>query len=96
MADTTFLDWPFFVPLSAAAGIDPLILGIVYLLTMEIALLTPPFGLLLFVMRGVAPPEVGMKTIYAAVLPFIAMKLGVLGLIQWLPGIATWLPGLLR
>ena len=87
---------PIFVPLSAAAGIDPLILGIVYLLTMEIALLTPPFGLLLFVMRGVAPPEVGMKTIYAAVLPFIAMKLGVLGLILWLPGIATWLPGLLR
>ena len=87
---------PIFVPLSAAAGIDPLILGVVYLLTMEIGLLTPPFGLLLFVMRGVAPPEIGIRTIYAAALPFVAMKLLVLGLILWLPALATWLPGVLR
>lgn len=87
---------PIFVPLSAAAGIDPLILGVVYLLTMEIGLLTPPFGLLLFVMRGVAPPEIGMKTIYAAILPYVAIKLIVLLAIVWQPGIATWLPSLLR
>ncbi|TMV13013.1 TRAP transporter large permease [Arenibacterium halophilum] len=87
---------PIFVPLAKAAGIDPLILGVVYLLTMEIGLLTPPFGLLLFVMRGVAPPEIRMSTIYAAVMPFITMKLLVLGAILLLPGLATWLPALLR
>lgn len=87
---------PIFVPLSQAAGIDPLILGVIYLLTMEIGLLTPPFGLLLFVMRGVAPPEIGMKTIYAAILPFVAIKLAVLAAIVWQPAIATWLPSLLR
>ena len=63
---------------------------------MEIGLLTPPFGLLLFVMRGVAPPEIRMSTIYAAVMPFITMKLLVLGAILLLPGLATWLPALLR
>jgi tripartite ATP-independent transporter DctM subunit len=87
---------PIFVPLSGAAGIDPLILGIVYLLTMEIGLLTPPFGLLLFVMRGVAPPEIGMKAIYAAILPFIAIKLLVLALIVWQPWLGTWLPSVIR
>jgi tripartite ATP-independent transporter DctM subunit len=87
---------PIFVPLSQAAGIDPLILGVVYLLTMEIGLLTPPFGLLLFVMRGVAPPEIGIRTIYAAALPFVAMKLLVLAFILWMPALATWLPSVLR
>jgi tripartite ATP-independent transporter DctM subunit len=86
---------PIFVPLAATVGIDPLVLGIVYLLTMEIGLLTPPFGLLLFVMRGVAPAEVSMRQIYAAVAPFLAIKLFVLGLIVLAPGIGTWLPGLM-
>ncbi len=87
---------PIFVPLAKAAGIDPLILGVVYLLTMEIGLLTPPFGLLLFVMRGVAPPQIGIKTIYAAALPYVTMKLAVLAGIVTLPWLATWLPGLLN
>lgn len=87
---------PIFVPLAQAAGIEPLILGVVYLLTMEIGLLTPPFGLLLFVMRGVAPPEIGMRQIYAAILPFVAIKLAVLALIVWQPWLGTWLPSVIR
>lgn len=87
---------PIFVPLAKAAGIDPLILGVVYLLTMEIGLLTPPFGLLLFVMRGVAPPQIGIKTIYAAAMPFVLIKLAVLAGVVSLPWLATWLPGLLN
>ncbi|MFP4327403.1 MAG: TRAP transporter large permease subunit, partial [Paracoccaceae bacterium] len=87
---------PIFVPLAQAAGIDPLLLGVIYLLTMEIGLLTPPFGLLLFVMRGVAPAGIGMGTIYAAIMPFVAIKLVVLAAIVWQPAIATWLPSLLR
>ncbi|HUE46029.1 MAG TPA: TRAP transporter large permease [Aestuariivirgaceae bacterium] len=86
---------PIFVPLAATVGIDPLVLGIAYLLTMEIGLLTPPFGLLLFVMRGVAPNEISMRQIYAAVAPFLAIKLFVLGLIVLVPGIGTWLPGVM-
>ena len=84
---------PIFVPLAAQAGIDPLVLGVVYLLTMEIALLTPPFGLLLFVMRGAAPEGLHMRQVYAAVGPFLVIKLLVLALLLWQPGVGTWLPG---
>lgn len=83
---------PIFMPLAATAGIDPLLLGVVYLLTMEIGLLTPPFGLLLFVMRGAAPAGIGMRAIYAAVTPFLLIKLAVLALLVAEPGLGTWLP----
>ena len=86
---------PVFVPLAGAMEINELTLGVVYLLTMEIGLLTPPFGLLLFVMRGVAPPEIRMPQIYASVMPFLLIKLFVLALIVWLPEVATWLPSLM-
>ncbi|TMM54391.1 TRAP transporter large permease [Sulfitobacter sabulilitoris] len=86
---------PVFVPLADAMGINDLVLGVVYLLTMEIGLLTPPFGLLLFVMRGVAPPDIGMRQIYAAVMPFLLIKLFVLAMIVWQPALGTWLPGLM-
>lgn len=83
---------PVFVPLAKAVGIDDLILGIIYLLTMEIALLTPPFGLLLFVMQGVAPDWIRMRHIYAAVTPFVLTKLAVLILVLLVPALGTWLP----
>ena len=86
---------PIFIPLARAMGIDELVLGVVYLLTMEIALLTPPFGLLLFVMRGVAPSTVRMKQIYAAVAPFLVIKLFVLTLVVAIPALGTWLPELI-
>ena len=86
---------PIFVPLADAVGIESLVLGVVYLLTMEIGLLTPPFGLLLFVMRGVAPAEISMRQIYAAVTPFLTIKLFVLALVVLVPGLGTWLPSLM-
>jgi TRAP-type C4-dicarboxylate transport system permease large subunit len=86
---------PIFVPLARAVGIESLVLGVVYLLTMEIGLLTPPFGLLLFVMRGVAPAEISMRQIYAAVTPFLAIKILVLALVVLVPGLGTWLPSLM-
>lgn len=85
---------PIFVPLADAVGINELLLGVVYLLTMEIGLLTPPFGLLLFVMRGAAPPQINMGMIYRSVLPFLVIKLAVLALILMVPALATWLPNI--
>ena len=79
---------PIFIPLSKAVGIDQLVLGVIYLLTMEIALLTPPFGLLLFVMRGVVGEQITMIQIYRAVTPFVAIKLLVLALIVAVPQLA--------
>jgi tripartite ATP-independent transporter DctM subunit len=83
---------PFFIPLAKVAGIDLVWLGTIYLLTMEIGFLTPPFGLLLFVMKGVAPPRFTMADIYRAALPFIALEVTVLLLVAFFPALGTWLP----
>ncbi|MGE4335439.1 MAG: TRAP transporter large permease subunit [Pigmentiphaga sp.] len=87
---------PLFVPLAQAVGIDLLWLGVVYLLTMEIAFLTPPFGLLLFVMKGVAPREIGMGTVYRAALPFVLLEMLVLVAVLFYPQIGLWLPSIMR
>ena len=87
---------PFFVPLAQATGIDLLWLGVLILISMEISFLTPPFGLLLFVMQGVAPKGTTITQIYRAALPFLALELVVLVLIVGFPGLATWLPSLTR
>jgi TRAP-type C4-dicarboxylate transport system permease large subunit len=89
------LTLPFFMPLAEALKIDVIWLGVMFLLTMEIGLLTPPFGLLLFVMKGVAPAGIGMGAIYRAAAAFILLELAVLALIFFAPPIATWLPSLI-
>jgi tripartite ATP-independent transporter DctM subunit len=86
---------PFFMPLAKLVGIDVIWLGTIYLLTMEIGFLTPPFGLLLFVMKGVAPPHFSMGDIYRAALPFLAIELAVLVLCMIFPALGTWLPSLI-
>lgn len=83
---------PFFMPLANAAGIDPVWLGVMLLLAMEIGLLTPPFGLLCMVMQSVAPSHIRLTQIYGAVMPFIALELLVLGLLLFLPWLAIGLP----
>ncbi len=86
---------PFFMPLANAAGIDPVWLGVMLLLAMELGLLTPPFGLLCMVMQSVAPPQIRLTQIYASVMPFIFIELLVLGLILFLPWLAIGLPQLM-
>ncbi|HMN77179.1 MAG TPA: TRAP transporter large permease subunit [Burkholderiaceae bacterium] len=86
---------PLFIPLAQHAGIDLLWLGVLYLLTMEIGFLTPPFGLLLFVMKGVAPPQITLGEVYRAAAPFLGLELLVLALLMVAPSVGTWLPNLL-
>lgn len=87
---------PLFIPIANAVGLDLIWLGVIYLITMELGFLTPPFGLLLFVMKGIAPPEIRMVTVYKAALPFILIEMFVLLLILAFPQIALWLPSLIR
>lgn len=84
---------PFFFPLAETLGFDLVWFGIVMLLALEISFTTPPFGLLLFVMKGVAPPGTTMKEIYTAAIPYIFCSLLLVALMIAFPGIATWLPG---
>ncbi|OSQ50673.1 TRAP transporter large permease [Marivita geojedonensis] len=85
---------PIFFPLAQTLGFDPIWFGLIMLLSLEISFTTPPFGLLLFVMKGVAPPETTMREIYRAALPFILCSLLVVALLILFPFIATWLPSL--
>jgi tripartite ATP-independent transporter DctM subunit len=87
---------PFFIPLAAGLGLDLLWFGVLMLVVMEISFTTPPFGLLIYVMKGVAPPSVRLQTVYLAALPFIVLELAVLGLLLAWPGLVTWLPLLMR
>ncbi|HUT48564.1 MAG TPA: TRAP transporter large permease subunit [Alphaproteobacteria bacterium] len=66
--------------------------GVIMLLAMEISFTTPPFGLLLFVMQGVAPPGTKFSEICLAAIPYMACAMALVALIITFPGIATWLP----
>ena len=66
--------------------------GVIMLLALEISFTTPPFGLLLFVMQGVAPPGTRFSEICLAAVPFMACAMLLVALIIAFPAIATWLP----
>ena len=85
---------PIFFPLARTLGFDLTWFGLIMLLSLEIGYTTPPFGLLLFVMKGVAPPEITMMDVYKAALPFIACSLLLILLLVFFPPLATWLPQL--
>ena len=84
---------PIFFPLAQTLGFDPIWFGLIMLLALEISFTTPPFGLLLFVMKGVAPKDTTMREIYRAAIPFILCSLMVVALLILFPWLATWLPG---
>jgi tripartite ATP-independent transporter DctM subunit len=86
---------PFFMPLAQHYQFDLLWFGVMYLICMQLGLLTPPFGMLLFTMRGVAPKHITMGQIFSAVTPYVVMGLLMLLLVMLVPGIATWLPAAL-
>ena len=90
------LTLPFFLPIADAQGMHPTWLMVMMLVAMEISLLTPPFGLLLFVMKGVAPPEIRVGQVYAAAMPFIVLELLVMALLIVFPAWALWLPSVIR
>ncbi|HEY7610582.1 MAG TPA: TRAP transporter large permease subunit, partial [Alphaproteobacteria bacterium] len=89
------LTLPFFMPLVAQLRIDPVWFGCLFLITMQVGLLSPPFGLLLFVMKGVAPPGTTLGEISRAAAPFIVMMLVTLALVLFVPATATWMPSLI-
>lgn len=85
---------PIFFPLAATLGFDPIWFGVIILLALEISFTTPPFGLLLFVMKGVSTPGTTMRDIYIAALPFMGCALLLVVLLILFPQIALWLPNL--
>jgi len=87
---------PLYMPVIHALGFDPVWFAVIMLLNLEMADVSPPFGLGLFVMKGVAPADTTMGDIYRSVLPFLGCDLIAMILIIAFPTLALWLPGLMR
>ena len=83
---------PLYVPLVGALGFDLIWYGVLYTITTQIAYMTPPFGYNLFLMKAMAPPEVGIKDIYKSIIPFVGIMILALIIIMVFPQIALWLP----
>jgi tripartite ATP-independent transporter DctM subunit len=86
---------PFFMPLINLGGVDPIWFGVMMLIALEVGLITPPFGLLLFIMQSVAPESVSMRQILSSITPYIGIEVFGLLLVFAFPILALWLPGLL-
>jgi tripartite ATP-independent transporter DctM subunit len=83
---------PIYVPLVTFLGFDPLWFGILFIVNMQMAYLTPPFGFVLFYMKGVVPVGISMGDIYRSVWPFIILQAICLILLMTFPQIVLWLP----
>jgi tripartite ATP-independent transporter DctM subunit len=95
-----FLDWieltliilPLVSPVVVALGFDPVWFTVMFAVCLQTSFLTPPVGFAIFYLKGVAPPEVDVATIYRGVVPFIALQLlGLIILFNW-QALVTWLP----
>ncbi len=83
---------PLYVPLVGELGFDLIWYGVLYTITTQIAYMTPPFGYNLFLMRAMAPPEIGLSDIYRSIVPFVAVMVVALAVVMAFPQIALWLP----
>jgi tripartite ATP-independent transporter DctM subunit len=96
-----FIDWigillltaPIFVPVATQMGFDPVLLGVLFCLNMQISYISPPFGPAAFYLKGVAPPGITLGDIFRSVWPYLGIQVAVLGLVIAFPQIALWLPG---
>jgi len=86
---------PILLPILPLYGFDPLWLGVLYAVNTQTGYLTPPFGTMLFLIKGIAPKEVTMNDIYRSIVPFVVTQLVCLALCIIFPKIVTWLPNLL-
>ncbi|MER8553942.1 TRAP transporter large permease subunit [Mesorhizobium sp. M1217] len=86
---------PIFVPTAQQFGYEPVWFGLILLLAYEVGFTTPPFGLLLFIMIGVAPKGTSLKTVAMSAAPYIALTLLLILLIVLFPQIALFLPNLI-
>jgi TRAP-type C4-dicarboxylate transport system permease large subunit len=88
---------PIFAPIAMALGIHPLAFAIFGILVIEAGLLTPPFGLLVYTVKGsVSDPDVKLSTVFRGSVPFWIMILIAALAVILMPGLATWLPAISR
>src|SRR5690606_41798863 len=86
---------PIFFPVVIQLGFVSLWFALLFVINMEMAYITPPFGFNLFYMKAVVPPGITMMDIYRSSLPFVLLQVVGLALCMIFPGIITWLPSLM-
>jgi len=99
-----FIDWigicllivPIFTPILVGLGFDPVWVGIIFMLNMQMSFLTPPFGYALFFVKGVAPSSMKMQDIMLGALPFLLLQALVLILCSIFPNIVMVFPNMLH
>lgn len=92
----TFITLPTIYPLMSAAGFDLIWFGVVYTITMEIAVLTPPVGLNLYVIQAISRDQVSIGDVIIGCLPFIAAMVLLISILILVPDVALWLPEQMR
>jgi TRAP-type mannitol/chloroaromatic compound transport system permease large subunit len=83
------------VPIITTLGFDPVWFGVLFIMNMEMGLLTPPFGLNLFYIKGVAPPDITMADIWKSVWPYVALQAVGLIICMSFPDIVTAIPNMI-
>ncbi len=86
---------PIFIPVASALGFDLVWFAVIYLVNMEVAAISPPFGLSLFVMKSVAPAGTTMADVFKGALPFCYLDLLLMAIIIIFPQTALWLPNMM-
>jgi tripartite ATP-independent transporter DctM subunit len=95
-----FIDWigillltaPIFVPVVLALGFDPVWMGVLFCMNMQISYISPPFGPAAFYLKGVTPPGITLGDIFGSIWPYMGLQVIALGLVIAFPEIALWLP----
>ncbi|MCM3584174.1 TRAP transporter large permease subunit [Mesobacillus maritimus] len=85
---------PLFLPVVTQLGFDPVWYGVIFVINMCMAYMTPPFGFNLFVMRGIAS-DLNINTIYRSVWPFVGLYALVIVICMFFPQLVLWLPNLM-
>jgi len=86
---------PIYMPVVNAFGFNKIWFGVMMLIALETGLITPPFGVTLFVMKGVAPPDITMSDIWRAVTPYVMIDILCIGFVLIMPFLATVVPSLM-
>ena len=85
---------PIFTPIVIGLGFDPLWFGVIFIINMQMAMLTPPFGFANFYMKGLLPEE-NMAEFYRSTYPFVGLQMIGLGICMVFPSIILWLPNMM-
>ena len=86
---------PIIMPVVDVMGYDPVWFGVIFIMNMQIAYISPPFGYNLFYLKSIAPAGVGIKDIYLAIVPFVLLQAVGLILVSLFPQISLWIPKLI-